>query len=80
MQKVGETGQAHQLVMPYQTVIPENIHTSNTIWTEQAAFRNICVYTCMHERVINKRIGYKFERQQRGKYGKGLEGGKEKGK
>lgn len=36
-------GRAHQLVSQYQTVTPEDMHTSDTIQTEQIAFKNICV-------------------------------------
>jgi hypothetical protein len=38
-------GTVCQLVVKLQIVNPENIHTSNIIWTQQVIFRKIKVYT-----------------------------------
>lgn len=45
------------LVIYYQMVSSENIHKSNTIQTEQAILRNICICTNthMHTKVMKKR-------------------------
>lgn len=37
-------GRAHALGIQYQMVGPENVHTSNIIQTEQAIFRNMCIW------------------------------------
>ena len=39
--KVFPRQRAHQMIVQWQTVIPENIHTSNIIQNEQVIFRNI---------------------------------------
>lgn len=43
---------AHRLVGQSQTECPENIHTSNIMWTQQAMFR-ISVHTYMHAIIIS---------------------------
>ena len=58
---------AHQLVVQYQSVIPENIHTNNVIYTYQVIFRNIYVHVCIHS--INKKRSHGFERKSDGVYG-----------
>lgn len=58
---------AHQLAIQCPIVSPENIHTSNTVPTEQVILRNIylCVYkyvhTHMHAIIISEKIGHVFE-------------------
>lgn len=49
-----------QLVICYQTVIPENIYANNKIQTEKVAFRNIhiCTHAEMHI-IINEKNPWK---------------------
>lgn len=57
-------------------VVPENIHTSSIIQTEQVTFRNKHEHTCMSITTTNKKV-YEFEREpgiaslEGGKEGKG---------
>jgi hypothetical protein len=52
----GAPGKRTPTGFQYQVVRPEDIHTSNIIWTEQVIFRNIymyvyiymCVYVYIH--------------------------------
>jgi hypothetical protein len=50
---------------------PGNIQTRNIIQTEQAIFRNICVYVT----TINEKRSHEFERARRGVW-EGAKGGK----
>ena len=62
---------AHRLVVQSHTVSPENMQISN-IWTRQAVFRNMCVYTHTHththKHVItsDRQRGHANEGEQRG--------------
>ena len=51
-------GRAHQLVIQYQMVNPENIHTSSIIQTAQVISMNISEYTYMH--TISEKRGNEF--------------------
>lgn len=51
---------------------PENIHTSNTMQTDQVIFSNIYVYTYVYmniTKIIEKRC-HEFDREQRLAYGR----------
>lgn len=53
---------AHRMAFQYQLIIPENVHTSNSVQIEQAILRNIymCVLTDIHEIAINENRGHEF--------------------
>ena len=69
---------AHWLVIQYQMISPENIHTSNIAKTEQIILRNIFVYiyiyiyTHTHIHIYDittiLKTGYEFEKEQGGVY------------
>lgn len=48
----GAPGKRTPTGFQYQVVRPEDIHTSNIIWTEQVIFRKKYVYTCTHTHTI----------------------------
>jgi hypothetical protein len=48
------------------------IHTSNILQTKQVIFRDV-MYTYMHATAINEKRGYKFEWEQGGMWGGGLD-------
>ena len=60
--------------------MPENMHTSSIIKTEQAMFRNthtytyiyICMYVCIYMDVttINEKRSHEFKQEQGGVYGR----------
>lgn len=45
------------MIVRWQTVIPENIHTTNITQTQPVILENICAYTnmCTHTIAINKK-------------------------
>lgn len=59
--QVGE----HQLLVSYQTVRPENVHTGNTIWTQQFIFRNTYVFrnTCVCSITSDQNRHHEFEEE-----------------
>jgi hypothetical protein len=56
----------------YQSVSPENMHTSNVMQAEQFiyAFKNTYAYTHMYVTIINENKDHLFAREQGGVYGK----------
>lgn len=68
-------GKAHQLVIQYHMVIPENIHVSNIIHTNQSIFRKIQIQIQIQRQIdqvggmpaitINGKRNHKCERKRR---------------
>jgi hypothetical protein len=46
----------YQLIIQYQVVSPENMHTSNTIWSEQVEFKYL--YTYIYITTVKNRRPY----------------------
>ena len=42
-------GRAHHLVAQGQQVSPENMHASNTMWTQQIIFKNVWIHGYIHD-------------------------------
>lgn len=51
------------LIVPYQNIIPKNIHASNIIWIGPVIFRNIKVYLYVHTIAIGEKRGHKLEEE-----------------
>lgn len=48
-----EEEHTRQLVVQCQTISPENMHTSNVMWTWQLIFRTVCVCVCTHTYMVH---------------------------
>lgn len=56
-------GKCRELVVYCQMLSPDNIHTTNSIQTEQAIFRSVCVCACV---LVKKSL--EFQEKQGGVY------------
>lgn len=58
-------GRTHQLVIQYQMVHYEFVHTSNVVQMDSVVFRNIYAYisTNKHTTIINDQRRHEFERE-----------------